>query len=1102
MRTGRPQAGFHYALDAHLARGDFRTAATGLQPPFTYTFHNFFHPFVAEIIEHLNRTSLRGILNPDFQSTLNRDNFADLYTALQNTNFSVQTTKENIDLTVGGPYANYNWELLFHVPLAIAVHLSKNQRFAEAQRWFHLVFDPTANDAMTETPQRFWNFGPFRESGPRKRIEELLTLLSTPETELDEDDKRLRAETLAGYAQSMDHPFQPYRVAATRPLAYQYWVVMKYLDNLLAWGDTLFLEGTAESVNEATMRYVLAKNILGPRPQELPARGVVRPKTFAQLKAAGLDAMGNAMVELEGRFPFNQPLPNVPPGPSPQAVSLFGIGRSLYFCIPRNDKLLNYWATVDDRLFKARHCMDIHGTVRQLPQFDSPLDPGMLVKAAAAGIDVSSIVTGLTQPPGPVRALPLIQKSLELCTEVKGLGTALLAAMEKRDGEQLARLHSRHEMTLQQMSKDVAFLRIKQAEEATESLLRNRQASLERYRFYLHLLGLQPDPQLVPETLAPDRRRLTEQNFDSTFNALVTQFDKTVPLLNYPQLVRAGAESPAAQSGASSLGDLHLSTTEQAEMTHSEKARDLRRDASIAEVIATVLTFIPEFDIMLAFWGLGGKSKIFGGSKMSDAIKIAAEIMRTSATWESDQAGIAGRTAGHERRVEEWTLQANLAARELMNVGRQAVSSLIAEQMARHEYDTIAKRIDQAGEIEHFLRKGKQTGEELYTWMQGEVSRLYYEYYRFAVDTARHAEGTMKRELMRREVDDTSHIRHNYWDRGREGLLAAEALHLDLKRMELTYHENNRRENELTRHVSLRQLNPVALLTLKITGRCEFSIPESLFDRDCPGHYMRRLKTVALSLPAVAGPYASVNCTLTLLRSQVRTSSQLSPNDAYLPEPDAQSDERFVNYLGSVDSVATSGAINDSGMFETNLHEERFLPFEGAGAVGTWRLELPSEFRGFDYSTISDAILHIRYTARSGGRQLSEKATEAVRNELSEANKKSGLALLFSLPHDFPTEWAAFKAGDSLTNDPLTLTLRRDLFPYMVQGELLTVDALEFYLPTAGQIPPAWSRDVPPSMNNELNGPYRSSILICEPGDVLKRDATQAYLVVHYSIAP
>ena len=58
--------------------------------------------------------------------------------------------------------------------------------------------------------------------------------------------------------------------------------------------------------------------------------------------------------------------------------------------------------------------------------------------------------------------------------------------------------------------------------------------------------------------------------------------------------------------------------------------------------------------------------------------------------------------------------------------------------------------------------------------MQGELSRLYYEYYRFAFDTARRAETTMKRELMRPELDDVDFVKFNYWDGGRKGLLAGE----------------------------------------------------------------------------------------------------------------------------------------------------------------------------------------------------------------------------------------------------------------------------------------------------------------------------------------
>src|SRR5205807_7024606 len=134
---------------------------------------------------------------------------------------------------------------------------------------------------------------------------------------------------------------------------------------------------------------------------------------------------------------------------------LFGIGRTLYFCIPHNDKLLTYWDTVADRLFKIRHCMNIEGIVRQLALFDPPLDPGMLVKAAAAGIDIGSIVSGLNQPIGPVRCTLLIQKALELCGEVRGLGSALLSAIEKREGEKLSLLRQSHEIKIQQMMQDV-----------------------------------------------------------------------------------------------------------------------------------------------------------------------------------------------------------------------------------------------------------------------------------------------------------------------------------------------------------------------------------------------------------------------------------------------------------------------------------------------------------------------------------------------------------------------------------------------------------------------------------------------------------------------
>src|SRR5260370_31728250 len=214
----------------------------------------------------------------------------------------------------------------------------------------------------------------------------------------------------------------------------------------------------------------------------------------------------------------------------------------------------------------------------------------------------------------------------------------------------------------------------------------------------------------------------------------------------------------------------------------------------------------------------------------------------------------------------------------------------------------------------------------------------------------------MKRELMRPELDATQFIQFNYWDAGHQGLLSGEALHLDVKRMEMAYHDNNKRELELTRHVSLRQLNPLALLTLKAAGTCQMTIPEWLYDRDCPGHYMRRIKTVALSIPSVVGPYTSVNCTLSLLKSSLRKSP--IAGDDYARQ--GSEDDRFMDYIGSVQSIVTSTGQNDSGMFEPNLRDDRLLPFEGAGAESTWKLDLPKDYPAFDYATISDVVLHVR----------------------------------------------------------------------------------------------------------------------------------------------
>jgi hypothetical protein len=175
--------------------------------------------------------------------------------------------------------------------------------------------------------------------------------------------------------------------------------------------------------------------------------------------------------------------------------------------------------------------------------------------------------------------------------------------------------------------------------------------------------------------------------------------------------------------------------------------------------------------------------------------------------------------------------------------------------------------------------------------------------------------------------------------------------------MDAAHLENNPREYEITKNVSLVSLDRVAFTQLKMAGQCTFNIPESAYDLDHPGHYMRRIKSVSLTIPCVAGPYSAINCTLTLLSSSVRIAAERTANT-------------IRDDFCAAQTIVTS-ARKDTGLFDTNLRDERYRPFEGRGAINsTWQIKLPSSDNSFDMASVSDVILHIRYTSQPSGTTL------------------------------------------------------------------------------------------------------------------------------------
>jgi hypothetical protein len=923
----------------------------------------------------------------------------------------------DLDFTFSGAYSAYNWELFFHIPLTIAVHLSKNQRFADAQRWFHLLWDPT-DDSDGPTPQRFWKVRPFQTTDVQK-IEELLVNLATGA------DPALRDETIRSIEAWKDAPFRPHLIARYRQQAYMYKTVMAYLDNLIAWGDSLFRTDAPEAVDDALMIYVLAANILGPRPQPVPAKGTIKRQTYASLRK-DLDAFGNAMRDVEAAIPFDlMPPPTDEASSFDRLTTVTSIGKALYFCVPRNDKMLGYWDTVADRLFKIRNSLNAQGVFRQLPLFAPPIDPALLVRATAAGLDTAAVVNGLNQPLPLVRFQLLVQKAAEICQEVKALGQSLLSAMEKEDGEAMAILRARHERAVLDMVEQVRYTQAQEAAKAREATLASLALAVQRYSYYERQQGRAAEEieNAIPEMTGIDADALREMRL----------------VLREPVLPLADVPFDIAQD-LNASGGVIVSSHEAEELEKSGLARDLQDAVRFGKLAAQGIRMLPDFGIKFHFWGLGGDMQI-GGTTLGEVAAYAADVTTAIADRLSFEATTAGRIGGYARRAQDWAHQSNLAAGEISQTFKQLRAAELREAIAVRELQNHRDQQRHAAEIQRFLNQegaekgGKATNKALYTWMKREVKGLYAQCFQFAFDVAKKAERALQHEL----GDYGLRLLQFSYLAGKEGLLAGEKLFFDIKRMEMAYHDMNRREYELTRHVSLLQLDPDSLLRLRTTGRCTVKLPEGLFDMDGPGHYFRRIKSVAVTIPSVIGAYASVNCTLTLLKSSIRTSATVGGAGYERQGPE---DDRFDDFFGSMQSIVTSSAQNDSGLFETSLRDERYLPFEHAGVISEWQLELPAnpvknEPRQFDYETISDVILHLRYTAREGGGLLRKAAAEALQAAIKSATAP-GSVRLFSARRDFPTEWVRFRrqAADASGRFDLSFTLRPEHYPFWSESYL------------------------------------------------------------------
>jgi len=935
-----------------------------------FRFNTFYHAQVPSLIASLNQSGVPGLLTLANQSQADTIKFATTYspTGLVDTKYPVS----NMQFAFSDPYSMYNWEVFFHAPMMIAQGLTQNQQFAAAQKWFHYIFDPTSSSGNGK--QRFWKFKPFFDEagGTIQTLPQLLQAIHNNGAAVDQVK-----------AWEKD-PFNPHRIARMRVLAYMKNVVMKYLDNLIAWADNLFRQDTMESINEATQLYILAANILGDRPQQIPQR-VKRsdlafynfmPYLFNHTNATQqansayitqLDALSNAMVAIESFYAPNAAagtsvysgtnLATMPPRKEDGNIPL----QTFYFCLPNNDKLIKYWDLIADRLFKIRNCKNIEGLTRQLSLYESPIDPALLVRAKAMGISTESFLSQLYGAKRPLHRFSyMVQKTNELLGDVKALGGAMLSALEKKDAEAIALLRSTQEY---EMLTKVRSVREQQVEEAAKNLegLRISQANTkQRFDYYAS-------------------RKFTNAN-------------------------------------------------EQKHLDKMQSAMEAQVIQGILNTVAGVVSAIPQISTL-------PPSAELGGLQLANVLNAAGTAVGIKASIDSAKGAMAATKGGYERRMDDWQFQKASAAKELEQLEQQIFAAQVRLDITKQELRNHELQTEQNREMDTYMRS-KFSNAELYNWMISQLATTYFQSYQMAFTMARQAEQCYEYELGK--ITPAGIIKQGYWDSLKRGLLSGENLQLDVRRLEKAYMEANKRELELTKNISLALFQPQAILDIKATGKANITIPEVLFDMDYPGHYMRRIKSVSISIPCIAGPYTTVNCQLSQVNSKYRKVSTASDynNAAHFTE------------LKDSSIIATSTAQNDSGVFELNFRDERYLPFEGTGAISTWTISFPGKIRQFDLNSINDIIFHIKYTAQYDG-GLEKAANDSVKELFETLTTTAGfnahmLQYYTSAKHEHSADW--FDYGKKFTDNEstrLALSFNQEQFPFFTKGKKVTVKAIK-----------------------------------------------------------
>ena len=705
-------------------------------------------------------------------------------------------------------------------------------------------------------------------------------------------------------------PNDPHQIGLSHPVHIRKALYLLFLDIKLNRADHAYLQLTPDSLTEAKLHYVHVLDYLGPRPdvRQIDSWEPITLQALSAAKNTGLRVFEERLLSQRQQL-IEHPLPDFG-GPHPEAVPLlclrpYAEDPSLptvdnpYLRLPFNPELIMRWDHAEHRLYNLRHNLDPAGKPLHLPLFASPLDPRALLAAYGQGLSGGNLNQLLNPEIPPYRFSTIYAHALNAVEQVIQFGNTLLSLIERKEQAQYLELQQQNAWALAQDSLNVQRQALQVDEKNRAALMSSRNVVKGRFNFF------------------------TER------------------------------------------ANEYMSVSEGIALALPMAGRILTASAGATRASGEAAKLAPNTFGAGVFAGPGGAGSSFmtGGQRLEAPTEAASTTSFTAAEMSFLASQALFQAEGYRRRHQEWKQARDQAELELAQIDAQLDVYTEQQKATRLQVTLAQTSLNQARRTYEFLTSSERFSKsQTYDWLNGQFATFYFNAYSSALSLCQAAEACWRFEEA--DYHRPPAFSAATWNATYRGLGAGESLKQGLLKLQAEHLLQDVRELEIRKTVSLSQLkarDPSSTLNkdwaaiqkdLSDKGACEFELTQKMFDDDYPGHYLRRIKSISVSLPVTLGPYEDIRAILSQTWSRVEMTAT----------PGQTKDN-----LRSSQQVALSTGVDDSGLFTLNFQDERYLPFEYTGAVSKWQLEFPNHDKQLEVITsATDIIVNVLYTAVDG----------------------------------------------------------------------------------------------------------------------------------------